>query len=480
MDNKAILPPHSVEVEKSLLGIVIDNPYLLDDITEILDTSEHFYNYNTKTIYEQVLFLHRSGYPIDITTVSEQLRKIGKLDEVGGAYEITLLCNKVTSTAPAFNHAYSLKEMYLKREQINAAQELLKQAYDLNVDVFETFEQIEQQLFNLSQIQSAKQASPISVVTDKVIKTIHEIRASDSNQTGVSTGFADIDSKTNGWQDTDLIIIAARPAVGKSAFCLNLGYNACIDIHKPTPTVIFNLEMEDKQLSKRVLSAMSKVPLEKINKPKSLEDGQMTAIEAARRAQSSMKLYIDDTPALSIPQLRSKLRRWIKKYGIGLAIIDYLQLMTGTTKKGGNREQEISSISRDLKRIAKETGIPIIALSQLNRDIEKRANQEPQLSDLRESGAIEQDADIILFLYNFPENLIKEDFAQYGNKKVIKCAKHRNGDTFEVALTFQKEIQLFADVNPFAGQPPPDNPRAGFQNRPYPTSSQDKKEDLPF
>jgi replicative DNA helicase len=475
--------PNSPELEKSILGMMIDNRNVLDELLEIIDKSEIFFNSRNETIFSTLRDLHKSGYPTDLTTLSETLRKAARLDEVGGAWYVTELVSKTHGIGAAFHQAIGLKELYLRREQIRIGYELVGLAQDQTNDVFEIFEKAEQQLFNLSQVATINNASKLSTVTDRLIKSIYEVKASPDGLTGVSTGFEGINDKTNGWQDTDLIIVAARPSVGKTAFSLNLAYNAATDKIKPVSAVIFNLEMGDLQLSKRVMSAMSGVDLEKINKPKSLSDEELTLISDARTRQNAIKMFIDDTPALSVPQLRSKLRRLIKKHNVGLVVIDYLQLMKGDTKRNGNREQEISQISRDLKVVAKELKIPIIALSQLNRDIEKRANKEPQLSDLRESGAIEQDADLIIFLYRPSEEAIKEDWT-LKNVVMASIKKHRNGNTFDAALEFKKEIQLFSQPTDFEKKEEPknpDNPSAGISGNYQPSRQLPKeKDDLPF
>lgn len=456
-------PPHSEENEKALLGLLIENRDVLDELIDLIETHEVFYNGNHQLICEQLFYLHRMGYPTDINSLCEQLERVGKLEHVGGRYTITLLAGWVTSSAPALHYALLAKEQHLKRQQIAIAGELQRMAYDPTTDVFETFDVIETKLFNISQIQSARQALQISTVTDEVIKNINEVRASENSLTGAPTGFRELDFNTNGWQKTDLVILAARPSVGKTAFALNLALNACTDIFKPTPTALFSLEMGATQLGKRFLSMQGRINLENINKPKSLTEQQVAKTYEIKNQQKKIGLYVDDTPALSIAQFRSKIKRFVKKYGVGLAIIDYLQLMQGSGRKGGNREQEVSEISRQLKIIAKETNVPIIALSQLNRAVEARGNKEPQLSDLRESGAIEQDADVIIFLFNPSEELIKED-ASFADKKLISCKKHRNGATFDMALSFKKEIQLFSDIEaaPDFGQMIVDKPAAGM------------------
>lgn len=483
------IPPQSPEMEQSVLGIILNEQHALESVSEILQPDNFYLEHHTK-IYENLIVLAQQGQPTDIISLTEQLRKVGELESIGGIYYLQQLTNTTVSSAPLIHHALKIKEKFLKREQIKLAGELYKMGYEEN-DVFDDFETMEQALFDLSNISAIKNISSIAKVADKVMKNIADVRAADNELTGVPTGFTEIDHKTNGWQDTDLIIIAARPSVGKTAFSLNLALNAATDIFKPTPVALFNLEMQDMQLVKRGLSAQSKVPLENINRPKSLSDGDMISLHDAKKSLFKTGVFIEDTPALTTSQLRSKMRRYIKKHKIGLVIIDYLQLM-GSSKKTGNREQEISQISRDLKVIAKELKVPIIALSQLNRDIEKRASKEPNLSDLRESGAIEQDADLIMFLYKPSDEKIAED-AYFADQIMVSCKKHRNGDLFETQLKFNKSIQQFSDNNsepaPFGGskmfipggyQIKTDNPRKGISGDYNPNKTFEADKNEPF
>lgn len=470
-----MLPPQCIDLESVVLGILLDQWNLLDEVIGIIPTPETFYKPEHQTIYEAIQSVFNSGAPSNLIGVTTHLRKYGKLENVGGAFYLTQLQKGVYSTEPLLRSAIGVREASIRREQIRIASELQKLAYDTTTDIWETFDTIEQQLFNISQISTTNDTLPLEKITNDLIKNINEVRAAADEITGISTGFKEINHKTNGWQKTDLIIIAARPSVGKTAFALNLAMNAATDIIRgvgKSPGAIFSLEMGAAQVAKRILSANSKVSLGQINRPKYLKPEQINKFYEVQKLQREYKIFIDDTAAISIPQLRGKARKLKKKNDIQWLIIDYLQLMTGDRKKGGNREQEISQISRDLKTIAKELDIPIIALSQLNR-IEN--DVEPSLSNLRESGAIEQDADLVIFIYNPSETSINSGTPT--NAKMITCAKHRNGDTFSDVLLFNKEIQLFEDINnePLFQQMKVDNPRVGIINN-YPISSQEAEE----
>jgi replicative DNA helicase len=296
-------------------------------------------------------------------------------------------------------------------------------------------------------------------VISEVIKTIDKGKSSGTSLTGIDTGFDKINKLTGGWQKTDLIILAARPSVGKTAMALSLAYNASASKINPQPGAVFSMEMGTIQVVKRMLAAINRIPLSDINQPTQLADSHFTKIKEAQKVAKKLGVYIDDTPALTIAQLRSKVRRLVKKHGIQWVIIDYLQLMRADKSKG-NREQEISQISGGLKAIAKEFEIPIIALAQLNRIPD---DEEPQLQNLREGGTIEQDADLVLFLWNPDKASIKED-AVNENRKLISCAKHRNGETFADVLEFLKQYQLFSDIETEKPPEPARNPRAGFQS----------------
>lgn len=459
MSNLLKIPPHYPELEKSVLGIILDQWTVLDDILDIIPGPNVFYNPSHQIIFTTILHFYRLGYPADLISVTNELRKMEQLDAVGGAHYLTELTRSVTSLQPLKRHCIEIREASMRREQINIAAILQQRAFDLTNDIWETFEEIDQKLFNLQQITTSKDIIAYEDAIGAVIKNIDEYKKSGNSLTGIDTGFRMVNAHTSGWQKTDLIIIAARPSVGKTAFALSLAYNASKSSMNPNKAgAVFSMEMGTLQIVKRMLAAIEQIPLSDINQPTQLADIHYRKISEARKVSKKLGVYIDDTPALSIPLLRSKIRRLVKKQNIQWVILDYLQLMTGAKNKNGNREQEISQISRDLKAIAKEFEIPIIALSQLNR-IE--ADEEPSLTNIRESGAIEQDADIIMFLWNASKTLIKEDSANE-NKKFISCAKNRNGETFSDVLEFDKTMQLFSDVNSVFQEQVYDNPRKGI------------------
>jgi len=379
---------------------------------------------------------------------------------VGSPYYVTKRTNAVVSSAHIEAHSRIILQKFIQRELIRISGEIIGDAYEDSTDVFDLLDDAESKLFEITNNHLRKDYNSIDTVLVNTIKRIEDLRQRNEDVTGVPSGFTHLDRVTYGWQNTDLIILAARPAVGKTAFALNLARNAAMHATKPTPVALFSLEMSAGQLVQRILSAESEIWLEKIARGK-MEEHEMKQLYARgiqRLAQAP--LFIDDTPALNIFELRAKCRRLKNKHNIGMIIIDYLQLMSGTGEnRNGNREQEISNISRNLKGLAKELNVPIIALSQLSRAVEQRGAKEgsrvPQLSDLRESGAIEQDADMVMFLYR-PEYYDVTTSAEGENIKgltEVKIAKHRNGTLETVKLKALLHIQKFTnwDEDPYSG-----------------------------
>ncbi|MBL7752186.1 MAG: replicative DNA helicase, partial [Chitinophagaceae bacterium] len=394
------VPPQAKELEEAVLGAIMLEKNAFDAVVEILKP-ECFYVEAHQRIFRSMQSLAQKSQPIDILTVSEELRTREELDMVGGAYYVTRLTNTVVSSANIEAHARIVLQKFIQRELIRISGEIIGDAFEDSTDVFDLLDDAESKLFEITNNHLRKNFDTIDSVLVKTIQRIEDLRHKNEDVTGVPSGFPGLDRVTYGWQNTDLIILAARPAVGKTAFALNLARNAALNANKPTPVAFFSLEMSAGQLVQRILSAESEIWLEKISRGK-MEEHEMKQLYARgiqRLAQAP--IFIDDTPALNIFELRAKCRRLKNKHNIGMVIIDYLQLMSGTNdNRQGNREQEISNISRNLKGLAKELSIPIIALSQLSRAVEtrKEGNKMPQLSDLRESGAIEQDADMVMFL----------------------------------------------------------------------------------
>ena len=453
------VPPQAKDLEEAVLGAIMLEKTAFDTVVEILKP-ECFYVEAHQRIFSAMQSLSNKSQPIDILTVVEELRSREELEMVGGPYYVTKLTNTVVSAANIGAHARIILQKFIQRELIRISGEIIGDAYEDSTDVFDLLDDAESKLFEITNNHLRKDYNSIDTVLVNTIKRIEDLRQRNEDVTGVPSGFSGLDRVTYGWQNTDLIILAARPAVGKTAFALNLARNAVMHPTKPTPVALFSLEMSAGQLVQRILSAESEIWLEKIARGK-MEEHEMKQLYARGiQRLSQAPLYIDDTPALNIFELRAKSRRLRNKHNIGLIIIDYLQLMSGTGEnRNANREQEISNISRNLKSLAKELNVPIIALSQLSRAVEQRGAKEgsriPQLSDLRESGAIEQDADMVMFLYR-PEYYDINSNAEGENIKgltEVKIAKHRNGSLETVKLKALLHIQKFTnwDEDPYSG-----------------------------
>jgi replicative DNA helicase len=394
--------------------------------------------------------LAQKSQPIDILTVVEELRFRQELEMIGGAYYVTKLTNAVVSTANIETHSRIILQKFIQRELIRISGEIIGDAYEDSTDVFDLLDDAESKLFEITNNHLRKNFDSIDTVLVKTIQRIEDLRHRQDEITGVPSGFPSLDKITYGWQQTDLIILAARPAVGKTAFALNLARNAALHPTKPVPVAFFSLEMSSAQLVQRILSAESEILMEKIARGR-LEEHEMKQLyKKGIDRLATAPIFIDDTPALNIFELRAKCRRLKNKHNVGCIIIDYLQLMSGTgDNRNGNREQEISRISRDLKGLAKELQVPIIALSQLSRAVESRKEGEkiPQLSDLRESGAIEQDADMVMFLYR-PEyyGITANEMGESNKGEThVKIAKHRNGALDTIKLRALLHIQKFTE-----------------------------------
>ena len=453
------VPPQAKDLEEAVLGAIMLEKNAFDTVIEILKP-ECFYVDAHQRIFNAMQSLANKSQPIDILTVAEELRSREELEMVGGPYYVTKLTNTVVSSANIDAHARIVLQKFIQRELIRISGEIIGDAYEDSTDVFDLLDDAESKLFEITNNHLRKDYNSIDTVLVNTIKRIEDLRQRNEDVTGVPSGFSGLDRVTYGWQNSDLIILAARPAVGKTAFALNLARNAAMHPTKPTPVALFSLEMSAGQLVQRILSAESEIWLEKISRGK-MEEHEMKQLYAKGiQRLSQAPLFIDDTPALNIFELRAKCRRLKNKHNIGMIIIDYLQLMSGSGDgRNSNREQEISSISRNLKGLAKELSVPIIALSQLSRAVEQRGAKEgsrvPQLSDLRESGAIEQDADMVMFLYR-PEYYDMNTNAEGENIKgltEVKIAKHRNGTLETVKLKALLHIQKFTnwDEDPYSG-----------------------------
>ena len=389
------------------------------------------------------------------------MKKTGELELVGGPYYITRLTNRVASSANAEFHARIIAQKFIQRELIRVSGEIYNDAFEDTADVFDLLDKAEANLFGVAQGNIRKNYEKMSSLLHEAIKEIERAKNSTGNLTGVASGFTALDRVTAGWQKSDLIIIAARPGMGKTAFVISMARNMAVDFKKPI--AVFSLEMSSIQLVNRLISSETELPADKLRRGQ-LEQHEWQQLMSKITPLADAPLFIDDTPALSIFELRAKCRRLKTQFDIQAIVIDYLQLMqSGTDSRNGNREQEISMISRSLKSIAKELEIPVIALSQLSRNVETRTgSKRPQLSDLRESGAIEQDADIVMFLYR-PEYYKLEEFED-GNTAKGQCeviiAKHRNGSLENVRLKFIDRLAKFTN-NDYEEN---FNPQAGISN----------------
>ena len=443
------VPPQARDLEEAVLGAIMLEKSAFDTVSEILKP-ECFYVEAHEHIFRCMMNLQQKSQPIDILTVVEELRFKELLEAVGGPYFVTKLTNSVVSTANIDAHARIVLQKFIQRELIRISGEIIGNAYEDSTDVFDLLNDSEEKIFNVTKHFLKSDYKEMSSALAQAITRIDEMRTKTEELSGVPSGFPTLDRITYGWQPTDLIILAARPSVGKTAFALNLARNAALNPSKPTAVGFFSLEMSAAQLVQRILSAESEIPLEKISRGK-MEDYEYQQLhtKGIKRLETA-PIYIDDTAALNIFEFRAKARRLVNKHNVGIIIIDYLQLMSGSNDKGGNREQEISNISRNLKALAKELNIPIIALSQLSRAVETRKESKmPQLSDLRESGAIEQDADMVMFIYRpeYHEIHNNENGESTKGETHIRIAKHRNGQLDNIRLQALLHIQRFEEIS---------------------------------
>ena len=456
MNENEILPnaylsklyPQAVDIEKSVLGgIIIEEDAILEVVNIInVDT---FYSSQNKEVYKAILNLFENHLPIDLRTVIDQLKKNGSLEKIGGEEYVISLIDRVVSGANIEYHSFLILEYAIKREIINISREILKQALDPTTDIFNLIDTAEQKMLDVSSKNIKKNYSDLNTLLKETISTIDQKRNNKTGITGIPSGFNSLDKITSGWQKSDLVIIAARPGMGKTAFTLSLVRNAAV--MNNTPVALFSLEMSSTQLVSRLISAESELDATKINSGQ-LENYEWEQLKHKTNIISKAPIFIDDTPSLSVSELRTKCRKLKVKHDIQMIVIDYLQLLTSNNlfNKGTfNREQEISYISRSLKSIAKELEVPVITPSQLSRAVETRGgDKRPMLSDLRESGAIEQDADIVMFLYR-PEyyGLFSEDndFNIKGITELI-IAKHRNGPLDTAFAKFINKYVKFEDI----------------------------------
>ncbi|MCI7556612.1 MAG: replicative DNA helicase [Bacteroidales bacterium] len=446
------LPPQSIELEEAVIGAVMIQKDAFGTVSDLL-RPESFNTTKHNLIWQAIQSLAAADQPIDALTVVEQLKKMGALEDAGGQIYIANLTRKVASTAHLYRHAQILAQKATARDLIAFAADIEERAYDDTQDVDELLQLAEAGVFEISQRQQKKDVTQIDPVIIDAINVMREASNNEGNISGVPTGYTELDKVTSGWQRSDLIIIAARPAMGKTAFVLSMAKQIAVDNHRPI--AMFSLEMSNRQLVNRLIMNVCEIEGSKIRNG-SLTPSEWQKLDTNITQLMGAPIYVDDTPGLSVFELRSKARKLKREHNISCIIIDYLQLMTAAGMNPGSREQEVSIISRSLKGLAKELDIPIIALSQLNRQVESRGTgaegKRPQLSDLRESGAIEQDADMVCFIHR-PEYYYRSgdksegyDSSMIGVAEII-IAKHRNGATKTIKLKYRSEFTRFENLD---------------------------------
>ena len=440
------IPPHDVEAEQAILGCMLTDKDSVISAMEVLKEDD-FYREDNKAIYSAMLTLYGKAEPIDIITVKAELVENGKFDQVGGLEYLAVLPEKVPTTTNIDKYIKIVEEKSLLRNLIRTANDMIAAGYDQTEDVEDIMNVAEKKIFDILQNKNSKGYASIKDVLVGTFAELERLYNQKGYITGVETGFNDLDMKTSGFHKSDLIIIAARPAMGKSAFAINIATHAAVSNN--VPVVIFNLEMSKEQVANRILCSEAMVDSNKIRTGK-IDDNEWIKLANASGRLADAPIYIDDTPGISVTEIRAKCRKLKLEKDIGLVVIDYLQLVQGSGKRLiGSREQEISEISRSLKILAKELDIPVIALSQLSRGAEKRDDKRPMLSDLRESGAIEQDADIVMFLYR--DDYYNQDSEKKNIAEVI-LAKHRGGSTGTVELGWMGNYTKFVNTEKYRNE----------------------------
>ena len=433
------VPPHDLEAEQAVIGSMLTDKDAVISAIEVLSDYD-FYREDNKIIYSAILNLYNRGEPIDIITLKSELASMGKLEAIGGLEYLAELPEKVPTTANVDKYIKIVEEKSTLRTLIRTANELITLGYDPTQEVEELMDNAEKKIFNVMQSRNQKGYSSMKDILVDTFVELEELYNRKQHVTGVPTGFLDLDYKTAGLHGSDLILVAARPAMGKSAFALNIATNAAV--RAKTPVAIFSLEMSKEQMANRILCSEALVDSNKVRTGK-VEDDDWVKLAQASGILSEAQIFIDDTPGISIMEIRAKCRKMKLEKDIGLVVIDYLQLVQGSSKRGASREQEIAEISRSLKILAKEINVPVIALSQLSRAPEQRPDHRPMLSDLRESGSIEQDADIVMFLYR--DDYYNQDSEKKNVAEVI-LAKHRAGSTGTVELAWLGSYTKFANL----------------------------------
>ncbi len=439
-DTSFRLPPQQIEAEQAVLGAMLISEDAVAEALEILE-AEDFYRSAHQSIYRAMREVYEAGQPVDIITVAAALRTLDDaLESVGGAEYLADLAAAMPTALHVVQYAQIVREKALLRRIIAAASQIAEAGYSGEASATDVLADAEKVILELSQYQKTRDFTHISDVLESTFERIEQLYASDGNITGVPTGYSELDRMTSGFQKSDLIIVAARPSVGKTAFALNVAQN--VAVRSGLPVAIFSLEMSKDQLVQRMLCAEAYIDGHKLRNG-TLEDEDWPKLSMGVSTLSNSPIYIDDSPGITVPEMRSKLRRLKMEHGLGFVVIDYLQLIHGRRSSGENRQQEISEISRSLKQLARELEVPIVALAQLSRSVEQRQDKRPMLSDIRESGSIEQDADIVAFLY-------RDDYydPETDKQNIIEIiiAKQRNGPTGKIELVFLKNYNKFVNL----------------------------------
>lgn len=436
------IPPQNVEAEQSVLGAMLIEREAISRVSEFL-RPEDFYREAHRLIYNAIVDLYNKNEAADLITITEQLKKADKLELVGGISYISSLANSIPTAANVIYHARIIEEKALLRQLINAATYIAGMGYEANNEVVAILDEAEKIILGVSNRKVTGTFAPVKNIIMEAFDKIEQLYASKGGITGLSTGFKDLDRLTAGLQPSDLILIAARPSMGKTAFVLNMARN--VAVREKKPVAFFSLEMSKEQLVQRLLCSEAPIDAQRLRIGDLKDDDWKRLVQAAERL-SSAPIFIDDTPGITVAEMRAKARRLKVEQNLSLIVIDYLQLMSGQSGSGRseNRQQEISEISRSLKSLARELSVPVIALSQLSRGVESRQSKKPMLSDLRESGSLEQDADIVAFLYR--EDYYNPD-TESKNLAELIIAKHRNGPVDTLVLNFQKQFTKFSDYS---------------------------------
>ena len=433
------VPPHDIEAEQAVIGSMLTDRDAVMSAVEKLK-ADSFYRDDNKAIFEAIVNLYNRSEPVDLITVKDELTSMGLFDKIGGMEYLALLPDKVPTTANVDKYINIVQEKAMLRNLIKTANEIIELGYNPTEDVEDIMNGAEKKIFDLIQNKNSNGYTPIKDVLIESFTKLEELYNQKTRITGVPTGFSDLDYLTAGLHGSDLILVAARPAMGKSAFALNIAANAALKAK--VPVAIFNLEMSKEQLVDRIICSEAMVDSNKVRTGK-LEEDDWNKLAGVVGPLSEANIFIDDTPGISVMEIRTRCRKLKMEKNIGLIIIDYLQLVQGSNKRNSSREQEIAEISRSLKILAKELNVPVIALSQLSRAVEQRVDHRPMLSDLRESGSIEQDADIVMFLYR--DDYYNKDSDEKDISEVI-IAKHRSGSTGTVKLLWMGNYTKFANL----------------------------------